>query len=122
MPASTGHACIVCSYESAPLLQGNDIFANKVEKAEPHGLQFSESKLNELSGSDIFGGAQQVGNSGKMPHVMRNQGPCRLWARHQRWVPLRWQQQLRHSAGSAAPSQQPHRNCRDNAAGLTPTT
>ncbi len=41
-------------------LQGNDIFAEQVKEEPPKNLAFSESKLNELSGSDIFGDAQQV--------------------------------------------------------------
>mmetsp|Transcript_9150 Transcript_9150/g.27488 ORF Transcript_9150/g.27488 Transcript_9150/m.27488 type:complete len:214 (-) Transcript_9150:299-940(-) len=41
-------------------LQGNDIFAEKVEEEGPsRNLAFSEAKLQELSGSDIFGAAQQ---------------------------------------------------------------
>ncbi len=41
-------------------LQGNDIFAETVEDQQSRSLAFSESKLHELSGSDIFGSAQQV--------------------------------------------------------------
>lgn len=41
-------------------LQGNNIFAEQVKEGPPKNLAFSESKLNELSGSDIFGDAQQV--------------------------------------------------------------
>lgn len=47
--------------------QGNDIFAEEVKEAPAHNLAFSESKLNELSGSDIFGDAQQVPFSTSFP-------------------------------------------------------
>ncbi len=42
-------------------LQGNDIFAENVEDGNAaRSLAFSETKLHELGGSNIFGEGQQV--------------------------------------------------------------
>lgn len=42
-------------------LQGNDIFAENVEDGNAaRSLAFSEAKLHELGGSNIFGEGQQV--------------------------------------------------------------
>lgn len=41
--------------------QGNNIFAEETEEEPNRNLAFSDAKLQELSGSDIFGAAQQVG-------------------------------------------------------------
>jgi hypothetical protein len=42
-------------------LQGNDIFAEKVQDGNAaRSLAFSEAKLHELGGSNIFGEGQQV--------------------------------------------------------------
>jgi Protein of unknown function (DUF4057) len=52
---------IYWSFGCCSPLQGNDIFAEKVEDGNAaRSLAFSEAKLHELGGSDIFGEGQQV--------------------------------------------------------------
>lgn len=48
-------------YSRSAHLQGNDIFAENVEDGNAaRSLAFSEAKLHELGGSNIFGEGQQV--------------------------------------------------------------